>query len=168
MSNGARHALGVVAGLLLPPLIAAALWYGVGEFIVQAREFRISWVAVGAIVAAGVVLAFVAGSRLSPVASLLGGLLLTAVGVLPLVELTGTRLIPDNPLPPVLLEGYMTLAYSGTQLFVGVALLVASVFPARWRGRPEPVYSASYAPAPMPYQQHDSGPEDATRPMFRD
>ncbi|MEV0385170.1 hypothetical protein [Nonomuraea sp. NPDC050643] len=170
MSNGARHALGVVAGLLLPPLVAAGLWFGVGDLRLQAvQAFQISWLALGALAAAGIVLAFLAGSRLSPVASLLGGLSFTALGVVPLIELTGVRVLAENWLPAALSTGFMTLAYSGLQLFLGVLLLVVSAFPSRWRSRREPVlYEGPYERnVAAPYLPHN-GPEDATRPMYRD
>ncbi|GAA3698977.1 hypothetical protein GCM10022224_076160 [Nonomuraea antimicrobica] len=177
MSNGARHALGAVAGLLLPPLLAVALWYGVGELTLQAQQtFQISWVALGVLAAAGIILAFLAGSRLSPVASLLGGLAFTGVGVLPFVELsTGLRLLPDDLLPAFLRNGLMTLTYSGLQLMLGVALLVVSAIPSRWRSLAEPAdydgydgYETSWQSAPSPYLPQHGGPEDATRPMYRE
>ena len=54
MSNGARHVLGVVAGLLLPPLILAGLVYGIAEISrTMAVTFGVSWLGLG-VVAAGV------------------------------------------------------------------------------------------------------------------
>ncbi|WP_188187960.1 hypothetical protein [Nonomuraea sp. SYSU D8015] len=161
----------MVAGLLLPPMVAAGLWFGVGDLTDKAQAaFQISWPAWGALVAAAVVFAFLAGSRLSPAASLLGGLSFTGVGAIPLAEtIGGVRLMPDGILPASLQNGYLTLGLSGLQLALGVALLVVSTFPSRWRSSAEPaVHSPAYAPAPSPYYQSDAGPEDATRPMFRD
>ncbi|TMR10029.1 hypothetical protein ETD86_41165 [Nonomuraea turkmeniaca] len=171
MSNGARHVLGVVAGLLLPPLIAAGLWYGVGELrLTAAQAFQISWSAIGVLVAAGIGLAFLAGSRLSPVASLLGGLSFTVLGLLPLLATLGVPLLlPENLLPDLLETGYNTIAYTGLQLVLGVVLLMVSLFPSRWRSTAEPaVYSPAYNEAPSPYLPPRSGSEDATRPMYRD
>ncbi|SEG91091.1 hypothetical protein SAMN05444920_107193 [Nonomuraea solani] len=164
MSNGARHALGVVAGLLLPPLVAAGLWYGVGDLRLQAAQaFQISWIAIGALVAAGIVLAFLAGSRLSPVASLIGGLAFTALGVLPLLEMTGVRLLPDGLPPAAFQTGFQTLGYSGLQLVFGVMLLIVSMFPSRWRS--QIVYEA------VEYDSNTAAPylpHDTTRPMYRE
>lgn len=173
MTNSARHALGVLAGLLLPALLAAGLWYGVGELSVTAqRELRVSWVALGVLAVSGILLAFLAGSRLSPVASLLGGLAFTGLGVLPFAEIsTGTRLLPDALLPSSLQSGFMTLTYSGLQFLLGVALLVVSAFPSRWRGRARAVdpYEGQWQPGPSPYLPPPTGrPEDATRPMYRE
>ncbi|MEV0998031.1 hypothetical protein [Nonomuraea sp. NPDC050202] len=177
MSNGARHALGVVAGLLLPPLVAAGLWYGVGDLTLQAQQsFRISWVAVGVLAATAIVLAFLAGSRLSPVASLLGGLAFTALGVMPFVEtFTGARLLPVDLLPGAFRNGFTTSAYSGLLVVVGVTLLVASLFPSRWRGSARGLaepgeYESSWGSASpqSPYLPPHHGPEDSTRPMYRE
>ncbi|MGW0805853.1 hypothetical protein [Nonomuraea sp. NPDC002799] len=169
MSNGARHALGVVAGLLLPPLVAAGLLYGVGEFTLRSRSaFEISWVGLAALAASAIVVAFLLGSRLSPIASLLGGLAFTTLGVLPILELRGVRVLPDNWLPAAFVTGFQTMAYSGVLLFLGIALLVVSVFPSRWRSGAVPeVYSSAYGSAPSPYLPQ-SGQEDATRPMYRE
>ncbi|RVX42470.1 hypothetical protein EDD27_5102 [Nonomuraea polychroma] len=172
MSNGARHVLGVVAGLLLTPLIAAGLWYGAGELrLTTAQEAQISWPAVGVLVAAGIVLAFLAGSRLSPVASLLGGLSFVTLGLLPLLEMMGMQLLlpPQFLLPNPLQVGYVTIGYTGLQLVLGVVLLMVSFFPSRWRSIAEPpVYSPAYSEGPSPYLPPPSGAEDATRPMYRE
>ncbi|MEV0618626.1 hypothetical protein AB0I81_35245 [Nonomuraea sp. NPDC050404] len=187
MSNGARHALGVLAGLLLPPIVAAGLWYGVGDLQLQlTSSFRISWVAVGVLAATAILLAFLLGSRLSPVASLLGGLAFVAVGVLPFVEMTtGLKLLPTDLLPGSLRAGFTALGYSGMQTVLGVALLVVSLFPSRWRGRVRYAEAAPYEAGPYEAGQwgHEpstlsspspylpppvSNPEDTTRPMFRD
>ncbi|MBF8190301.1 hypothetical protein ITP53_32225 [Nonomuraea sp. K274] len=168
MSNGARHVLGVVAGLLLPPLVAAGVWYGVGEFALTIqRNAEISWLGLSVLAVSGLVFAFLAGSRLSPIASLLGGLGFTALGVVPVLDLQGIRILPDRWLPAAMESGFQTVAYSGVMLFFGVALLAASMFPSRWRSRVEhfdylPAYDAQ-----APYLPQ-SGPEDATRPMYRE
>ncbi|MED7923264.1 hypothetical protein SMD20_03410 [Nonomuraea sp. LP-02] len=190
MSNGARHALGVVAGLLLPPLTLDGLLYGVGEISFQTRSanpsltfdalrhgvgeisfpaysaYQFPWYAVGALAATAVVLAFLAGSRLSPVASLLGGLWYTAFGLAPLLEfMDGPRLLPHGLLPARVYEGYVILGYSGALLVVGVMLLTVSLFPSRWRAAaPKPLaVSPAYGQGSSPYL-----PEDATRPMYRE
>ncbi|MFG1615036.1 hypothetical protein ACGFI3_19920 [Nonomuraea wenchangensis] len=167
MSNGARHAFGVVAGLLLPPLALAGLLYGIGEISFQTRSaFQFPWYAVGVLAVAAVLLAFLAGSRLSPVASLLGGLAYTALGLLPLLEFTGgPRLVLEGLVPARVNEGYLALGHSGALLVVGVMLLTVSLFPSRWRATvPEPLsVSPAYGQGTSPYL-----PEDATRPMFRE
>ncbi|MEU4515407.1 hypothetical protein AB0G05_38430 [Nonomuraea wenchangensis] len=166
MSNGARHAFGVVAGLLLPPLALAGFLYGIGEILFQARStFQLPWHAVGVLAAAAIVLALLAGSRLSPVASLLGGLAYTALGLLPLLEYAGGPVLRQDWLPARVNDGYLALGHSGMLLFVGVLLLTVSLFPSRWRATaPEPLsVSPAYGQGNSPYL-----PEDATRPMFRE
>ncbi|GAA3237421.1 hypothetical protein [Nonomuraea helvata] len=160
----------MVAGLLLPPLVAAGLWFGVGEILVVSRAtFQISWLGLAVVAASGIVLALLAGSRLSPVASLMGGLAFTALGVLPTIEMQGVRVLPDRWLPAGMEAGFQTVAYSGVLLFLGVALLVVSLFPSRWRSSARHIeYADPYgSSAPSPYLPQ-GGPEDATRPMFRE
>ncbi|MFI6323012.1 hypothetical protein ACIBG8_36155 [Nonomuraea sp. NPDC050556] len=163
MSNGARHALGVIAGLILTPVLAAGLSYGSSEVIITwQRTLATSWIGIGVVAACGVLLALMAGSRLSPVASLIAGLAFTLVGVASPVAQTLRLDWPVVPagmprwLPSWLAMGYSTLMYSGIFLFLGVALLVASMFPSRWRSRrPAPVPQQSYTPA-EPYRQPDA------------
>ncbi|MFI7129969.1 hypothetical protein ACIBQ1_30025 [Nonomuraea sp. NPDC050153] len=160
----------MVAGLLLPPIIAASLWYGVGEYLLRFQSaFEPSWLGLSAIAASAIALAFLAGSRLSPIASLLGGLSFAALGILPVLELRGVRVLPDQWLPNVMEQGFQTVAYSGVLLFLGVALVVVSLFPSRWRSSvTHGGYTApEYGPAPSPYASYN-GPEDATRPMHRE
>lgn len=171
MTNGVRHALGFVAGLLLPPLIAVGLMYGVAEltFTMQ-RMIGLSWLGLGLLALSGVMLAFLAGSRLSPVASLLGGLMFVLVGSLPLLELMSrVRILPRGFLPRMLDNGYLTLSYQGILLVIGVLLLVVSAFPSRWRGaRPAPD-TGPYGPAYPPAQHTPSyppGPQDQHGPSY--
>ncbi|GAA4514113.1 hypothetical protein [Nonomuraea ferruginea] len=189
MTNGVRHVLGFVAGLFLPSLILVGLLYGTGEITLSAqRFFAVSWAAIGVLVVTAIGLAFLVGSRLSPVASLLGGLQYTVLGLLPILELGGTRLLPTNWLPLPLARGYMNAGYLGFLLLLGVLLLAASAFPSRWRGRPrtDGPPAPYYAPGPHAYSgpAGPSGPppaaerdpyagepwrgDDATRPMRRD
>ncbi|MEU6714732.1 hypothetical protein ABZ897_24980 [Nonomuraea sp. NPDC046802] len=155
----------MVAGLLLPPLVAAGLWFGVGEILVRSRTaFEISWLGLAALAASAIVAAFLFGSRLSPIASLLGGLAFGALGIMPTLESQGLRLLPDRWLPVMFEPGFQTVAASGVLLFLGIALVVASLFPSRWRSAAErAVYEPDYAPVQSPYY-----PDDTTRPMYRE
>ncbi|MBT2229841.1 hypothetical protein [Nonomuraea sp. NEAU-A123] len=164
MPNGARHALGVVAGLLLPPLIAVGLFYGVDQVSRNYQQFMVSWVGLGVLLVSGVLLTFLLSSRLSPVASLVGGLEFTAFGVLPFLDIIGLHLIPDRLFGDVLWSGFLTVAYTGLLLMFGVMLLVSSAFPSRWRTTPRAVPAGPVYGVIPPYQ----GPEDATRPIHRD
>src|SRR5262245_10949364 len=86
MSNGARHAIGVVVGLILTPLVGVCLTYGSARTISYYRYFvnhgNDRWIGAALILAAAVMVGFAVGSRLSPLASLLPGMAFTAVGVL--------------------------------------------------------------------------------------
>ncbi|UBU13673.1 hypothetical protein [Nonomuraea gerenzanensis] len=127
--NGVRHLLGAGAGLLATPLIAAGLLYVAGGRALA------PWMAAVALGATMVLVGVLAGSRVSPIGSLLPGLALAAVAGLayvPGVSVAGL-------LPAEYAEPYAGLA--GTwALPVACVLLAASVFPARWRAavRPEP------------------------------
>ena len=180
MSTGARHAFGLVAGLLLPPLIGAGLMYATGAVTTSMQNFTISWTGLGVFVLCGIATAFLVGSRLSPIASLLGGLEFTAAGLLPAAgTLARLSLMPPPDRLGVLSAGYATLAYSGLMLFLGVMMLAASALPSRWRanrpvtfipGSPGQGPALSYPPGPEPYRPSypQQGPEDATRPMHRE
>ncbi|MFG1943288.1 hypothetical protein [Nonomuraea sp. NPDC048826] len=172
MTNGVRHVLGLVAGLFLPPLILAVLLYASAEFTLSAQRFyAVSWLALGMMLVAAVGLAFLVASRLSPLASLLGGLQYTVLGLLPVLELSGLRILPRSWLPQPWATGYMNLGYLGFLLLLGVLLLAASAFPSRWRGRP----TSSASPAPYyagphahPGPQPSSGPQPHAEPQARD
>jgi hypothetical protein len=192
MGNGARHGLGVVAGLLFTPLILAGLTFGAGRVITGMRELYLPWIGLPALVVTAVLMGFAVGSRMSPLASLLPGLTLTILGALPAL----TFAVPGLPLssltdlaPREFNVGLQELLYSGLMLVIGVVLLIASLFPSRWRARPRPQdwSPQPYQPAPqeaqhqqMPYnpnqptaqywppEHQQQGPEDTTRPFHRD
>lgn len=177
MSNAVRHVLGVVAGLLLTPLLVVALAYGTGQIIFALRMFTMPWPGALALAACAVVLGFLAGSRLSPVASLMAGLTYTLAGLaMIIVELYPADLM--ELLPATLRVGFDTLGQMGLVFVLGVLLLTASAFPSRWRAtRPRPgVPPAPYGPPPQqppsypsaftPYQPPDQG-DDQTRPLPR-
>ncbi|MEU4724411.1 hypothetical protein AB0G06_32765 [Nonomuraea dietziae] len=180
MSNAARHILGVVAGLLLTPIIALGLMYGSGQVVHGFQIFSTPWVGAGVLAACAVALGFLAGSRLSPVASLMAGLVYTAMGtVLMIVELYPSWLADLLPMP--LRMGFNVLGPTGALFIAGILLLTASAFPSRWRAaRPAPSAPSydppqqqqQYPPAfdpfqPAPFQPAGPGGDDQTRPMPR-
>lgn len=140
MSNGARHTWGFFAGVVLTAALAGLLIFGsyrlqhgyLTEFHKQDK-----WIGGGLLLGAAVVFAILAASRLSPLASLVGGIVLTAAGVLFFIsQKTTADLINRFPFK----EQRVTLAgleEEGFILFAGVGLLFASLFPSRWRGRDE-------------------------------
>jgi hypothetical protein len=138
MSNGARHTWGVLLGLALTAALAGLLIFGTYRlqhgYMMQGHQTD-KWLGGGLLAAAAVVFALLAASRVSPLASLIGGLVLTAAGVLFFVsQKTTTDLINRFPFKGqrVTLAG---LEEEGFILFAGVGLLFASFFPSRWRGR---------------------------------
>ncbi|GAA4398908.1 hypothetical protein AB0C69_18795 [Actinomadura sp. NPDC048032] len=169
MSNGARHGLGVLVGLVVTPVIALCLMFSTTKFTDYFRYFftrggEDRWIGAALVVVAAVLVGLAAGSRLSPLASLIPGAAYTAIGLLWLasprfaVEHSGRDLLGRQ-----LYQGYTTLAPYGVFLLLGVAFLVASLAPSRWRARTAagPRYGgpppAPMGPPPMPGGQAPMG-----------
>jgi hypothetical protein len=140
MSNGARHTWGFFAGLVLTAGLAALLIFGTYRlqhgYVAQFHK-QDKWIGGGLLAGAAIVFALLVASRLSPLGSLIGGLILTAFGVLFFIsQKTTADLINQFPLK----EQRVTLAgleEEGFILFAGVGLLFSSFFPSRWRPRGE-------------------------------
>lgn len=138
MSNGARHTWGFFMGVVLTAALVGLLIFGSYRlqhgYVTQFHK-QDKWIGGGLLLGAGVVFALLVGSRLSPLGSLIGGLVLTAAGVLFFVsQKTTADLINRFPLK----EQRVTLAgleEEGFILVAGVGLLFSSLFPSRWRGR---------------------------------
>ncbi|XRQ05721.1 hypothetical protein ACN3XK_55660 [Actinomadura welshii] len=164
MSSGARHGLGVLIGVVATPVVAACLMYGTTKLALFARTFRFEgtdkWVGAAVLIVAAVVIGLVAGSRLSPLASLVPGAVFSVLG---LVWIVAPRWAFTNSgrdvLPRELENGYLYLGPFGIFLVLGVGLLVASLAPSRWKSlRAAPAYG-SPPPAPMgPPPMHGSAP----------
>lgn len=138
MSNGARHTWGILVGPVFTAALAGLLIFGTYRlqhgFAMQGHA-QDKWIGGGLLAGAAVVFALLTASRLSPLASLIGGLALTAAGVLFFIsQKTTTDLINRFPFKGqrVTLAG---LEDEGFILFLGVGLLIASFFPTRWRSR---------------------------------
>jgi hypothetical protein len=137
MSNVSRHLIGVLLGVAAVPVVGfgvawAPAWPSVAGYAVtdvpRVADRAAELAALGVL---ALVIGLLAGSRLSPLASLLPGLALTALGALGAL---GT--------PPALaaaLEppggGDPWFARDPALLLVGGLLLVASLPVARWRAR---------------------------------
>ncbi|MFB4297863.1 hypothetical protein [Actinomadura sp. NTSP31] len=163
MSNGARHGIGVVVGIIATAVISLCLAAGTYKMSQASRygtyNFRNYhgsqlWIGAALLLAAAVVLGFVVGSRLSPVASLVPGVVFTAVGLLWMVDPTwAVRNTVKESLPHTPTLGYMNLAMLGMFFLLGVALIAASVPPSRWRARTAGAGTPRYGgppPAPVP------------------
>ncbi|TMR89783.1 hypothetical protein [Nonomuraea basaltis] len=156
MRNGVRHLLGAGAGLLATPFIAVGLGYGFSERYRMLAQVTIDWIAMGAFAGALVVIGVLAGSRLSPLASLLPGLAFTGFALTGMVRLGmgGDHRLWYDLVPSEYLVSYATLLHSWS-LPAGCLLLAASVFPSRWRGKvvreePPPPSPEEEAPEPPP------------------
>lgn len=137
MSNGARHTWGFFAGVVLTAALAALLIFGSYRLqhgnLTQFHK-QDKWAGGGLLIGAAIVFTLLAASRLSPLASLVGGIVFTAAGVIFFIDQkTTVDLINRFPFRPqrVTLAG---LEEQGLILFAGVGLLFASLFPSRWRG----------------------------------
>ncbi|SEG76498.1 hypothetical protein SAMN05444920_104389 [Nonomuraea solani] len=142
--NGVRHLLGAGAGLAATPLIAAG-------FLGHAH-LAPEWLALGTLAATMAFAGVLAGSRISPLASALPGLVFTGLGA---AAQAGMPSLVPVLLPRAYVESYLTLL--GTwALPMGCLLLAASLFPSRWRAAvraepPSPVREEEEeAPAPPP------------------
>ncbi|WP_395109370.1 hypothetical protein [Actinomadura sp. SCN-SB] len=192
MSNGARHGIGVLVGLVVTPVVAFCVFYGVSRvatlFRVLALEGRWSdrLIALAVLVIAAALLGLVMGSRLSPVASLVPGVVFTAFGLLWLLVPNFAGKHTGDMLPRSLDFGYGVVAPYGILLLLGVALLVASMSPSRWRvagasparsrygmppapmgpggAAPPPVPAGQYQPAPSPYAPGPAVPPPSSPP----
>ncbi|NDU77519.1 hypothetical protein GWI34_33595 [Actinomadura sp. DSM 109109] len=156
MSNGARHGLGLVIGLVVTPVIALCLMYGTTRFTEYFRYFftrggEDRWLGAAVFLVAAVLVGLAAGSRVSPLASLVPGAVYTAIGLVWLasprfaIEHSGRDLFGRR-----LYLGYTTLAPYGIFLLLGVALLVASLAPSRWKARTAAGAAPRFGPPPAP------------------
>ncbi|MEU8804498.1 hypothetical protein [Spirillospora sp. NPDC048819] len=144
MSNGARHGLGALIGVVLTPVIAACLLYGAGELQRVARyslgSFRSYhgsdlWIGTGLMLVTAILVGLVVGTRVSPVASLIPGAVFAGIGVLWVVDPLWMLRNTSRDLPDTLAHGYMMFGPYGLFLLLGGVLLVASVAPSRWKSR---------------------------------
>ena len=165
MSNGARHTWGFFAGVVLTAALAALLIFGTYRlqhgYVAQFHK-QDKWIGGGLLAGAAIIFAILAASRLSPLASLVGGVVLTAAGVVFFVsQKTNADLINRFPFK----EQRVTLAGlqdEGFILFAGVGLLFASFFPSRWRARVTDDSGSGYEyglpESPEPYREPAGDP----------
>lgn len=161
MNNAARHGIGTLIGVVATPLIAGCLAYSVDDVrmsvaaalaekangVPAADAAGDDWTALAFLLAGAAVIGLVVNARLSPLASLVPGVLISALG---LAWFTQTAWMLENSTPEFVPEdffsGYTNMAANGTFTIIGIALLVASVLPGRWRGT-RPATAAPVAPA---------------------
>ncbi|RVX46311.1 hypothetical protein EDD27_9187 [Nonomuraea polychroma] len=161
MRNGVRHLIGAGAGLLATPLIAAGLSYGAVERYVRMPKITVDWIAMPVFVGAFVVIGVLVGSRLSPLASLLPGLVFGGLGGASLarIGLGGDHTLWFDLVPREYHLLYAALL-NNWSLPVGCVLLVASAFPSRWRGKA----AARHEPPAAPPEEEAAAPEPPPLP----
>ncbi|RAY12140.1 hypothetical protein DPM19_25775 [Actinomadura craniellae] len=163
MSNGARHGLGIVVGLLITPVLFAGLAYGGERATRGVRMFDsgAKWTALAVFLLVALLLGLLAGSRVSPLAALIPGLSLLSVGYLWFDGHLG-RVLRDGPLGDYTLSLW-NLGLQGVLLLLGLALVASALPPSRWQARTPrlaPPPPAPFGPSlsgggapPLPYEQ---------------
>lgn len=148
MSNAKRHAFGIPVGLVAGPISLGLLAYGVHAHATLGTAggaAAASPLGMTCLVAGGLLAGMLAAARwASPLAALLAGVLYTGLGAALLPPLatdltergvlsTAAETVGTTPWQALLAFGQ-----SGMLLAVGVLLLITSLLPNRWRGRPTP------------------------------
>ncbi|MGW0807219.1 hypothetical protein [Nonomuraea sp. NPDC002799] len=158
MRNGVRHLIGAGVGVLAVPVIAAGVMYGSAErYEYTLHGFVVDWIGVAAYLGTALVIGALAGSRLSPLASLLPGLAFGGLVTASLVRmgLGGDHLLGFGVVPRQYFNDYLPFLHTWAPVIAGV-LLAASAFPSRWRqavrpAPPEPPQmEEAEAPPPLP------------------
>lgn len=155
MSNGTRHLLGAIAGIVAIPVVSALVFGGLSLTLEVYSRFTLGgplYVATAVVAVGAVVVALLVGTRVSPLASLIPGLVFTgAAGVAAAAPRTFFSVLRELPSPEVHVGEHLgftpfTAASNGVStgavLLVGVVLLAASVAPSRWRGKVRVAMSA--------------------------
>jgi len=162
MGNGTRHLLGAIAGIVAIPVVVALVFGGFSltmrayaQFLTRGGEL---YVAVAVLVVGAIVLALLVGTRISPLASLIPGLVVTGIGALA-VAAPGTINAFAHDLGSVRLSfgglrltvGQMVTdpVFTGAYALVGVLLIVASLAPSRWRAKAPAAAPGAHRAAPQ-------------------
>lgn len=133
MNNSARHVLGAVLGLIAAPLAVGLVMWGMHEASTTTRlALETSWSGVAAIVVGAALLGVLVGGRISPLASLIPGVIFTVIGLLWAVSAREAFDLAEE-LPRSIRNEVLTWGISGLFLMLGVLLVAASVPPSRWR-----------------------------------
>ncbi|MFC5180163.1 hypothetical protein [Actinomadura harenae] len=191
MSNGARHGLGVLAGIVAIPALTALLIFGADRITRQRNHLAETYkdgsvvdglVLLGVLAACGLLVALLCGSRLSPLASLIAGAPLLGYGafwaVRPMHAMTQLGDVTKG-------HKYATelvfVSQSGLVAVIGAALVLASFPPSRWRSRKadaslpfsgaageRPVAASWTPPGDVPMAPHQEAPPLFERPAAPD
>lgn len=161
MPNETRHVVGGLVGLVASPVLLALVLFGWDHLLRASVIFDDGERYVGSFLmaVAAVGIGLLAGSRISPIASLIAGATFTGIAGLDLVA--RDLLVDVSELLPTRQDSTLVIfAANGFALLIGVLLLVSSIPPSRWRSRAvgtaravSPVPPAGYHPAYAPTAQ---------------
>ncbi|MFC0036954.1 hypothetical protein [Actinomadura rayongensis] len=169
MSNGTRHALGVVAGVLVTVVSLGCVLFALDRAQRMYVYFRLEpgdkALVTLALVVAGLLIGLAMGSRLSPFASLVPGVVFGAVGLVYVLAPTQALRWSVHVKPARYAREFTTLGTLGVFLLLGTALFVASLAPSRWQGRRRPAHGGALPGgrplAPHPHQARHQAPPPA-------
>ncbi|MCP2335377.1 hypothetical protein [Actinomadura rupiterrae] len=158
MTNGARHGLGVLAGIVAIPVLIGLFGYAADRYtrwrsmaLYSYRMHESTGVAVVLIVLlllSAALLAVLCAPRLSPLASLVPGAALLIVNVVFLFKPRWTYDLLLKPMSPRWVMAFTDQLASGMLVLAGGLLIAASVAPSRWRGRTAPMMAGPGAYGP--------------------
>ncbi|GLW11135.1 hypothetical protein Misp01_62630 [Microtetraspora sp. NBRC 13810] len=148
MPNGVRHVIGALVGLISLPGLYYGLEVGPARLARAVTIFQMAeaYVPAAGLAGCGVLIALLTSWQwLSPLAALLSGAPLCAIGVLWVLE----PVLAFELSQRLALPGYTAFAGgTGLYLLIGSALLITALFPSRWRSRRR--RAPAHAPAAFP------------------
>lgn len=130
-----RHIFGFILGLLVAPALVWATGWG----FMRAQELKNNtgtnlFAALGAMAAVGLVVGVLMVAKwASPLATLLPGLSLVSWTIV--YALNPQRAALKLPVGDAIEQGMETLLITGIYALVGLALMIPTFTPSRWRGR---------------------------------
>ncbi|GAA3760394.1 hypothetical protein GCM10022205_55290 [Spinactinospora alkalitolerans] len=158
-----RHPLGLLAGIIVTPLLWAGTAWSAAEIGSRLPNLDIDdpmlLASVAAMMAIGLVCGLLAGSRISPLAAFLPGAVLLGLCLWPLVDYPSMNAtLPDwlapgtlfHPLGPAL----------AVNLALGTLLFISALAPSRWRSRPRAESDLAPFPQPVPEPAGPDRPAD--------
>ncbi|ROO82883.1 hypothetical protein EDD29_0368 [Actinocorallia herbida] len=154
MNNSARHVLGGIIGLMVwLPLVVAGGWAS-RKVTTTARYFEVQAgeVVPGILVLllCALVVGLLCGSRISPLASLVAGGLMSVLSLLWLLSPAQGSELLDAVLPDSFMIPVLDFIGVGMGLLLGLSMVVASLPPSRWAAR-SPRVLPSGGPSPLPF-----------------
>lgn len=157
-----RHSLGLLAGLLVAPLLWLGTAWTAAEFGERVTSLSLNdpllLSAAAAVMVIGLLCGLLAGSRVSPLAAFLPGAALLGLGLWPLVNYAAM----DATLPDWL--GSESMFYPvgpalPMNIALGTMLIASALAPSRWRSRSRRDHAVS---APLPRSESPDSEEPRT------